>query len=456
MDAPSPKPEGRYSLDELEFLIPPVEEEPALVRHLHSGRFNPRFGRPLLEEDQRQFAAFLKDKLGLRRHYDGRFSGPCPFVHINGPCDCDSAFYAYPGTGTWYCFCSDHVAKRCGSVMSFNHLGFVSTWPDQLTFDEISSLVGMDISSEILWRRPERKVADRDVRVPVKGEYSPLYQNSDKRQRQPGETLCQEALKQFPKLRDVKAFGRSHINIDEWKGEWLMWTKYSNTWRNPQNANHKRRQAYMGLVPKLNSNGPWYSRDISADDLGDADTGRKRHQAMEKAVKRAYREGGPGGLLGIDNLSSRGCMRYITNVPLPGFIPLEDPIRWLVDALKAIRPPAWDDKDKTPFNPIKGTRWLRSLADKELDENKQKTRVIATSSQPSDLVLAEATAHTMGMATECFNARIFRSQSSDAVLKGSYNTIGVVLSLVDNLEGYSLTKYGRELAREFQSQVAMG
>ena len=30
-----------------------------------------------------------------------------------------------------------------------------------------------------------------------------------------------------------------------------------------------------------------------------------------------------------------------------------------------------------------------------------------------------------------------------------------VLALRDKLEGYSLTKYGRELAREFRSQVAM-
>ncbi len=234
-----------------------------------------------------------------------------------------------------------------------------------------------------------------------------------------------------------------------------MWDKYSNTWRNPQNANHKRRQAYMGLVPKLNSNGPWHAMDTSADDLGNADTARKKHQAMEKAVKRADKLGGPGGLLAIDNLSSRGCVRYLTNIPLPGFAPLEDPIQWLVGTLKAIRPPSWDDEDKTPFNPIKGTRWLRSSVNKDLDSDKQRTRLIATSGKRSDFILAEATAQTMGMETDCFNAQIFRAQSSDAVLKGQYKTIAEVLALIDNLECYDLTKYGRELAREFQEKATV-
>ena len=124
--------------------------------------------------------------------------------------------------------------------------------------------------------------------------------------------------------------------------------------------------------------------------------------------------------------------------------------------LKAIRPPSWDDEDKTPFNPIKGTRWLRSSINKELDSDKQGTHLIATSGKRSDFILAEATAHTMGMETDCFNAQIFRAQSSDAVLKGRYNTIAQMLSLVDNLEGYTLTKYGRELARELQEKATVG
>jgi len=457
--APSSKPDGRYGLEELESLIPSVAQDskPAALHHQYTGRFNPRFGPLLSEEDQARLSTYLKDGFGLRGHYDGRFVGPCPFTHNNGPCDCDSAFYAYPGTGTWYCFCSDHVGNRCGSVTAFNLLGFVPIRGDQLTWEEIASLLGKDTPQEtrVCRRRPDPKAVDTDVRVLVKGNSS-LYQNSDKRPRQPGETLWQEALNHFPKLRGVKPFGRSQINVDDWNGEWLMWDKYSNTWRNPQNANHKRRQAYMGLVPKLNCNGPWYSMDISADGPGNADTVRKRHQAMEKSVKRADKLGGPGGLLAIDNLSSRGCVRYVTNVPLPGFAPLEDPMQWLVGTLKAIRPPNWDDEDKTPFNPIKGTRWLRSSVNKELDSDKQRTRLIATSVNRSDFILAEATAQTMAMETDCFSAQIFRAQSSDAVLKGRYNTISEVIALIDNLGGYTLTKYGRELARELQEKAKVG
>ena len=61
----------------------------------------------------------------------------------------------------------------------------------------------------------------------------------------------------------------------------------------------------------------------------------------------------------------------------------------------------------------------------------------------------------MGMETDCFNAQIFRAQSSDAVLKGQYKTIAEVLALIDNLEGYNLTKYGRELTQEFQEKATV-
>ena len=176
-NSPSSKPDGRYGLEELDFFIPPLPQDdgPAIIRNTYTVKFNPRFGKPLYEEDQVRLAAFLKNELGLRSHYDGRFSGPCPYTHINGRCDCDFAFYVYPGTGTWYCFCSDHVGKRGGSVTSFNLLGFVPTQGDQLTWEEIASLLGRETPQEArtTCRKPDRKAVDTDVRVLVKGK--PCY-----------------------------------------------------------------------------------------------------------------------------------------------------------------------------------------------------------------------------------------------------------------------------------------
>ncbi len=93
------------------------------------------------------------------------------------------------------------------------------------------------------------------------------------------------------------------------------------------------RQAYMNLFPILNSAGPWYVRDIPLDDLGDEAAIKARHHAILVAVGRKRDD---GQCFSIDNLLARGVLAYIANAPLSGFEPVEDPVAWLVDALKAI------------------------------------------------------------------------------------------------------------------------
>ena len=70
--------DGRYTLEELEWRIPPlpVETEKEYTYKEHTGPFNPYSGTPLAHGDQERLAQFLQE-CGLRRNSDGRFAGPC-------------------------------------------------------------------------------------------------------------------------------------------------------------------------------------------------------------------------------------------------------------------------------------------------------------------------------------------------------------------------------------------
>ena len=75
----------------------------------------------------------------FRRGPDGRFGGSCPLPHHGGTvCHCDSAFYASPISGSWSCFCSDHLGQTSGTVRAFAPLGF----SDDLTQTEINAEIG--------------------------------------------------------------------------------------------------------------------------------------------------------------------------------------------------------------------------------------------------------------------------------------------------------------------------
>lgn len=133
----------------------------------------------------------------------------------------------------------------------------------------MTELLGTEIARGFFKEGVKPDIPDTNVRVLVKGKHH-LYQNCHKK-RGKGETLWQQALELFPILRGVKPTGRSNLGVNESKQTVHVWDSYSNTWRNPQNANHKRRQAYVGLVPMLNGSGPWFMRDVPLDDLGDDD-----------------------------------------------------------------------------------------------------------------------------------------------------------------------------------------
>ena len=62
--------------------------------------------------------------MGLQFHSDGRYAGACPFPHSEEACECGAAFHGSPQTGSWHCFCSDHVGKTHGGVDALRLIGF--------------------------------------------------------------------------------------------------------------------------------------------------------------------------------------------------------------------------------------------------------------------------------------------------------------------------------------------
>ena len=72
-------PDGRYNLEELEYLIPALAQDNGLATtgRPYIGKFDPHLGQPLSQEDQIRLAKFL-GKLGLQQNSDGRYAGTCP------------------------------------------------------------------------------------------------------------------------------------------------------------------------------------------------------------------------------------------------------------------------------------------------------------------------------------------------------------------------------------------
>ncbi|MDA1129675.1 MAG: hypothetical protein O2913_13425, partial [Chloroflexi bacterium] len=134
-------PDLRYTLDELDRLLPQEigdERRGPRSRPGQTGTFDPHWPYPLPQALQDRLGDFFSG-LNLRDRSDGRFGGSCPFLHQGGvTCDCDQAFYASPVSGSWSCFCSDHLGPTSGTVQAFTPLG-LETDP---TLSEIQSEIG--------------------------------------------------------------------------------------------------------------------------------------------------------------------------------------------------------------------------------------------------------------------------------------------------------------------------
>ena len=137
-------PDLRYTLDELDRCLPQLPQEGADGRRApvreqyQPGTFDPHWPCPLPPVLQERLVELFND-LNLHWCSDGRFGGACPLPHQNGVvCDCERAFYASPVSGSWSCFCSDHLGQTSGTVRAFTLLGFAA----DLTLAEMQSHIG--------------------------------------------------------------------------------------------------------------------------------------------------------------------------------------------------------------------------------------------------------------------------------------------------------------------------
>ena len=236
-------PDRRYTLDELDRLLPSLPQEkldgsPRRVRGQYpNGSFNPHWPYALSPELQDRLVDFFRG-MKLHRCPDGRLSGACPFPHRHRvTCDCDRAFYVSPVSGSWTCFCSDHLGPTSGTVNAFASLGFRV----EFSLAEMESQLGRDHLGpgevRYLKARPAqegkgsrtRDVADTVLRK------RPLHHKSDRRNcRGKRPKLWEEAQALFPLPAHIKPWVKGCLLWSERDCQGLAVDLISNSWRNCQ------------------------------------------------------------------------------------------------------------------------------------------------------------------------------------------------------------------------------
>lgn len=140
-----------------------------------------------------------------------------------------------------------------------------------------------------------------------------------------------------------------------------------NTWRDPHTAQLKRRKLYCRIVAQLEEkSGAFYETQVPRDDW----CGRS-HKAIEQRIKRV---GGRAdmedfGYAWFDNFLVSGVMKYLTDVPIPGFDLVTDCRAWVAKALAGISPPAVDATcglRARRFRPCGG--WSNWITEEDKDE----------------------------------------------------------------------------------------
>jgi len=189
----------------------------------------------------------------------------------------------------------------------------------------------------------ERDVPDRVITK------NPLYRKSDKpRDRGKRSRLWAEAKDLFPIPTHVKPGMRGYLLWSERDRKGLAVDLFSNTWRNPANAQHKRQKLYTNILPRIN--GPQiYQRRVPIDDWD-----KTVHRRISRALQRATT--GDQGWMWFDNALERGYIFYLTSAPgIAGFEPVENVRHTLIDALKSIHPPDRDEGERR-FRPYGGSK----------------------------------------------------------------------------------------------------
>ena len=427
-------PNLRYTLDELDQLLPKLPNDPTDARvsrpkeQYQTGTFDPHWPCPLAPPLQDRLVDFLEG-LDVRLCPDGRYAGSCPLPHKGDTsCDCDQAFYASPISGSWSCFCSDHVGQTSGSIRDFTALGFVA----DLTLSDIQEQIGQDhIGPGEVRRRGGEQSAENVVADRVMAKRS-LYRKCDKpKDRGKNPSLWVEAKSLFPIPTHVKPRTKGYLLWSDRDNKGVAANLFSNTWRNPANAQYKRQKLYSNILPRIN--GPQiYQRRVPIDDWD-----KTVHGRIKRALQRAIGEG--QGWMWVDNAIDHGYYLYLTDAPgLTGFEPVEDVRPVLIDALKSIHPPDRDEGEGR-FRPYAGAKNWVGKAEDTGESDAGRWEIIAVAQGPTDFVGVEVECVVSGVATE-FEPPYWRGQVSHGLVMRHHSKESFVTFARGFSGKYTLTK----------------
>jgi len=393
-------PDLRYSLAELERLLPPLAaNEQEYTYKEHSGPFDPHSGTPLASGDQERLAAFLQD-LGLQRVSDGRYAGACPFPHQDGPSTSESNFYCSPISGFWHCFGSLHVGNKNGGVDPLRLLGFELAPED----DWQRLLVNAFGSDWLGGKEPEpfKKAKKPDV-LDVVYKPKPITRSKTfgKKRRVKGGQRWEDAEGLFPFNPRMKPLVRASVLWNEADGRVELADLICTTWRHPTNAQFHRRKIYYHGLPRLRK-ADVYRYRIPIDDWSPT-----VHGSLKKRLNRAEAD-----FLWVDNALDRGYYIYLSSVQLPGWELVPDVEAVLVDALKGIAPPEYKKgvEDNSKFRPIGGSRSWCGGFKKPLEEDAGRYELVAQAEREVDKIQVEAELHAEGIRYEETDPKWNRSQ----------------------------------------------
>ena len=212
---------------------------------------------------------------------------------------------------------------------------------------------------------------------------------------------------------------------------------FSNTWRNPANAQFKRQKLYYNILPRIH--GPQiFQRRVPIDDWDS-----KVHRSVSRAIQRATSE--DQGWMWFDNALKRGYVLYLTDVPgLAGFEPIDDVGPILIDALKSIQPPDRDDGEGR-FHPYGGSLNWKSKAEVTGEEDAGRWEIIAVAKGPTDFVGVEAECVVSGVDTE-YQPPFWRGQPYHGLAMRHRSKESFVDFAMNFPEQYTLTKEGMAAA----------
>jgi hypothetical protein len=280
--------------------------------------------------------------------------------------------------------------------------------------------------------RNERKGSDREGVADRVISKKSIYRRSDRpKHRGKRPSLWEEAQDLFPIPTHVKPRVKGYLLWSERDRQGLAVDLFSNTWRNPANAQYKRQKLYFNILPRIN--GPQiYQRRVPIDDWD-----HKAHRRISKAIQRAKKE--EQGWLRFDNRLERGYILYLTDVPgLSGFEPVEDVRPVLIDALKSIHPPGHDEAEGR-FHPYGGSQNWVGQAEDAGEEDAGPWEIIAVAQGPTDFAGVEAECVVSGVATE-YKPPFWRGQPHHGLAMRHPNKEAFVAFAQSLSEQYTLTK----------------